>query len=83
MRDPQGARVWRVIILVMLAVFACTIISVGAFFLGQQVAGREISAQPPQIVLPQRDANSWTYKHPGRRDGPGTDPNDTCPSVPR
>jgi carboxyl-terminal processing protease len=52
MRDSQGARVWRVIILVMLAVFACTIISVGAFFLGQQVAGREILPPPPQIVLP-------------------------------
>ena len=52
MRETQSARLGRVIILLILAVFVCSLVGVGSFFLGQQMASGRFQILPEETPLP-------------------------------
>jgi carboxyl-terminal processing protease len=50
MSDRKSVHIWRILTLSLLAVFACTIIASGSFWMGQQIANRGASASQTEIA---------------------------------
>jgi carboxyl-terminal processing protease len=51
MSDRKSVNIWRIIILSLFAVFACTFVAFGSFLLGRQLASQSASASLPEITV--------------------------------
>ena len=58
MRDSQSARLGRVIVFLLFSVFSCSLVGVGSFFLGQQMAEGRFQALPEEITPPNEIATA-------------------------
>jgi carboxyl-terminal processing protease len=58
MREPQSARIGRVIIFLIFSTFACSLVAVSAFFLGQQMTGARFQPSPEGTSLPTIDVTA-------------------------
>jgi carboxyl-terminal processing protease len=56
MREPQSARIGRIIVLLLISIFACSLVGIGSFFLGQQMADGRIQAMPEETIAPTNTA---------------------------
>jgi carboxyl-terminal processing protease len=51
MSGTKSVNIWRIIILSLFAVFACTFVAFGSFMLGRQLASQSASASLPEITV--------------------------------
>jgi carboxyl-terminal processing protease len=51
MSGNKSVNIWRIIILSLFAVFACTFVAFGSFLLGRQLASQSASASLPEITV--------------------------------
>jgi carboxyl-terminal processing protease len=82
MREPQSARIGRVILFVLFTVFACSIVGAGSFFLGRQTSGMRFPILPEETALPTSTITEPTEIEPQESPVPPTIEATTVPELP-